>query len=152
MMILDRMNELGPTDPLFSFALDELLCRRAGHGGPAVCHIWRHPQAFVLGSQDLRLPYVREAMEWLGSNGWPVAVRNSGGAAVPLERFFSAHRTFPFWKCDGGRKRKDPLRSRRRGSFGIFEPVRLRLSHARVRAAHAHGHRGESAGVHGGRV
>ncbi|MCR2805454.1 lipoate--protein ligase family protein [Paenibacillus soyae] len=85
MMILDRMNELGSTDPLFSFALDELLCRRAGHGGPAVCHIWRHPQAFVLGSQDLRLPNAREAMEWLESNGWPVAVRNSGGAAVPLD-------------------------------------------------------------------
>lgn len=85
MMILDRMNELGGSDPLYAFALDELLCRRAGQGGPAICHIWRHPQAFVLGSQDVRLPYAREAIEWLESNGWPVVVRNSGGAAVPLD-------------------------------------------------------------------
>ncbi|MEK3884333.1 lipoate--protein ligase family protein [Paenibacillus sp. PL2-23] len=83
--VLDRMNELGGSDPLYAFALDELLCRRAGQGGPALCHIWRHPQAFVLGSQDVRLPYAREAMEWLASHGWPVVVRNSGGAAVPLD-------------------------------------------------------------------
>jgi octanoyl-[GcvH]:protein N-octanoyltransferase len=85
MLILDRMNELGESDPLHAFALDELLCRRAGQGGPAVCHLWRHPQAFILGSQDIRLPFAREAMDWLESNGWPVAVRNSGGAAVPLD-------------------------------------------------------------------
>lgn len=85
MLLLDRMNELGVSDPLHAFAMDELLCRRAGKGGPAICHIWRHPQAFVLGSQDSRLPYAREAMDWLESNGWPVAVRNSGGAAVPLD-------------------------------------------------------------------
>lgn len=85
MLILDRMNELGVSDPLYAFALDELLGRRAGQVGSAVCHIWRHPQAFVLGSQDARLPFAREAMDWLESGGWPVAVRNSGGAAVPLD-------------------------------------------------------------------
>jgi len=84
-LLVDRMNDLAAHDPLYSFALDELLCRRTGRGGPAVCHIWRHPQAFILGAQDARLPYAREAMDWLESGGWPVVVRNSGGAAVPLD-------------------------------------------------------------------
>lgn len=84
-LLLDRMNDVGGHDPLYAFALDELLCRRTGRGGPPICHIWRHPQSFILGAQDSRLPYAREAMDWLASCGWPTAVRNSGGAAVPLD-------------------------------------------------------------------
>lgn len=85
LVLLDRMDELEAYDPLYAFALDELLCRRAGKGGPAICHIWRHPQAFILGTRDSKLPYVEEALQWLASRGWPAAVRNSGGAAVPLD-------------------------------------------------------------------
>lgn len=85
MLVLDRMNELGNADPLYAFALDELLCRSAGQGGAAICHIWRHPQAFVMGLRDSRMPYAKEAKQWLESNGWATIVRNSGGAAVPLD-------------------------------------------------------------------
>ncbi|MDQ6422824.1 lipoate--protein ligase family protein [Paenibacillus sp. LHD-117] len=85
MLLLDRMNDFGQPDPMYAFALDELLCRSAGKGGPAICHLWRHPHAFVMGLRDSRMPYAREARQWLESSGWRVIVRNSGGAAVPLD-------------------------------------------------------------------
>jgi len=69
------------------FACEEWLCREAGAERlpvPAV-HLWRHERAFVLGLRDSRLPYAREAMEWLAGEGYSVMVRNSGGAAVPLD-------------------------------------------------------------------
>ncbi|MCU6712501.1 lipoate--protein ligase family protein [Paenibacillus sp. J5C_2022] len=84
-VLLNRMNDFTHTDPLYAFALDELLCRSAGKGGPAVCHIWRHPGAFIMGLRDSRMPHVLEARQWLESSGWATAVRNSGGAAVPLD-------------------------------------------------------------------
>lgn len=86
LLLLDRMNDFSEKDPLYSFALDELLCRSTGQGGPAVCHIWRHPHAFIMGLRDSRLPSAGEAGRWLASQGWDTAVRNSGGAAVPLDR------------------------------------------------------------------
>ncbi|MFX3636498.1 MAG: biotin/lipoate A/B protein ligase family protein [Candidatus Pristimantibacillus sp.] len=85
LLLLDRMNDFTEMDPLYSFALDELLCRSTGQGGPAVCHIWRHPHAFIMGLRDSRLPSAGEAGTWLASQGWDAAVRNSGGAAVPLD-------------------------------------------------------------------
>ncbi|MDI4650033.1 lipoate--protein ligase family protein [Cohnella hashimotonis] len=85
LLILDRTDQLEATDPLYAFALDELLCRAAGAGGPAVCHLWRHPRAFVMGLRDSRLPRAREAADRLADQGYGVAVRNSGGAAVPLD-------------------------------------------------------------------
>lgn len=85
MLMLDRINDFNSSDPLYAFALDELLCRSAGKGGPAVCHIWRHPGAFIMGLRDSRMPHVLEARQWLESGGWATAVRNSGGAAVPLD-------------------------------------------------------------------
>ncbi|SFB55519.1 octanoyl-[GcvH]:protein N-octanoyltransferase [Cohnella sp. OV330] len=85
LLILDRTDRLEAEDPLYTFALDELLCRAAGVGGPAICHLWRHPRAFVMGLRDSRLPRAREAAERLAGLGYDVAVRNSGGAAVPLD-------------------------------------------------------------------
>ncbi|THF84278.1 lipoate--protein ligase family protein [Cohnella fermenti] len=85
MVILDRMNKLDKEDPLLPFALDEWLCARTGEGGPAICHLWRQPQSFVMGLRDSRLPGTPEAARWLESQGYRVAVRNSGGAAVPLD-------------------------------------------------------------------
>jgi octanoyl-[GcvH]:protein N-octanoyltransferase len=84
-LLLDRVNELDHHDPLYAFALDELLCRSTGQGGPAICHIWRHPKAFILGLRDNRLPGAAEAKRMLELQGWSTAVRNSGGAAVPLD-------------------------------------------------------------------
>lgn len=86
LLILDRTARLEPDDdPLAAFAWDELLCRAAGSGGPAICHLWRHPSAFVMGLRDSRLPRAREAAAALAEQGCRVAVRNSGGAAVPLD-------------------------------------------------------------------
>lgn len=79
------MNDISQRDVLYSFALDELLCRRTGQGGPSICHIWRHPRAFVMGLRDSRLPGAEDARQWLEANGFATAVRNSGGAAVPLD-------------------------------------------------------------------
>ncbi len=85
LLILDRTDWLQADDPLYAFALDELLCRAAGAGGPAICHLWRHPRAFVMGLRDSRLPRAKEAAGRLAGLGYGVAVRNSGGAAVPLD-------------------------------------------------------------------
>ncbi|WP_138755411.1 lipoate--protein ligase family protein [Paenibacillus sinopodophylli] len=84
-VLLDRINELDEPDVLYSFALDELLCRQTGQGGPAVCHIWRHPKGLVMGLRDSRLPSAAEAERRFVAEGWSTAVRNSGGAAVPLD-------------------------------------------------------------------
>ncbi|WP_400162427.1 biotin/lipoate A/B protein ligase family protein [Brevibacillus sp. TJ4] len=73
-------------DVMMPFAFDEVYGRRTGDGGlePAV-HLWRHERAFVLGTRDWRLPRAQEAVRWLQRHGYSVAVRNSGGAAVPLD-------------------------------------------------------------------
>lgn len=84
-LILDRRDDLSQADVLYSFALDELLCRKTGQGGPSICHIWRHPKGFVMGLRDSRLPRSADAEQALQSEGWATAVRNSGGAAVPLD-------------------------------------------------------------------
>ncbi|WP_237391988.1 lipoate--protein ligase family protein [Paenibacillus dendrobii] len=85
MLILDRMNAHTEQDALYPFALDELLCKETGLGGPSVCHIWQQPRSFIIGLRDSRLPGAAEARTWLESMGYRTAVRNSGGAAVPLD-------------------------------------------------------------------
>lgn len=69
---------------LEAFAWEEVMCRRVGEGQMPVAHIWRHPDAFVAGLRDRRLPQAVEAMERMRSQGTAVCVRPSGGAAVPL--------------------------------------------------------------------
>ncbi|WP_413375098.1 biotin/lipoate A/B protein ligase family protein [Paenibacillus taichungensis] len=69
---------------LEAFAWEEVMCRRVGEGQLPVAHIWRHPDAFVAGLRDRRLPQAVEAMERIRSQGTAVCVRPSGGAAVPL--------------------------------------------------------------------
>lgn len=87
MIILDRSKDTAPADADidYPFALEELLGRRAGEGGPPVCHIWKHPRAFVMGAKDSRLPGAAAAVRWLEEAGYAAFVRNSGGAAVPLD-------------------------------------------------------------------
>jgi octanoyl-[GcvH]:protein N-octanoyltransferase len=73
-------------DILFPFAFDEVLCRKVGQGEcPPILHIWRHQKAFVMGLRDRKLPFALSAMDWLKEQGYRVTVRNSGGAAVPLD-------------------------------------------------------------------
>ncbi|MCR8644072.1 lipoate--protein ligase family protein [Paenibacillus sp. N1-5-1-14] len=83
--ILDRSQDLSHSDILYPFALEELLCRRVGEGASPIVHIWRHPKAFVMGLKDSRLPNAAVAKGNLERQGYQVAVRNSGGAAVPLD-------------------------------------------------------------------
>ncbi|NEW04567.1 lipoate--protein ligase family protein [Paenibacillus sp. SYP-B3998] len=85
MVIWDRSHDSEARDILHAFALEELLCRAIGQGAPPILHIWRHPRAFVMGLRDSRLPKAREADRWLRDQGYDTAVRNSGGAAVPLD-------------------------------------------------------------------
>jgi octanoyl-[GcvH]:protein N-octanoyltransferase len=83
--IIDRIKENSPEDIGYPFALDVLLGRHTGEGGGSVLHIWNHPRAFVIGSKDSRLPRAADAIRWLERQGYSVLVRNSGGAAVPLD-------------------------------------------------------------------
>lgn len=83
--LLNRMDEHKPIDPLYAFALDELLCKQVGQGGLPMCHLWRHPRSFIMGLRDSRLPGADRARQQLQALGYQVAVRNSGGAAVPLD-------------------------------------------------------------------
>jgi octanoyl-[GcvH]:protein N-octanoyltransferase len=85
MVLHDRSDETATQLILYAFALEELLCRAIGKAAPPILHIWRHPRAFVMGLRDSRLPNAVEANEWLLSQGYDTAVRNSGGAAVPLD-------------------------------------------------------------------
>lgn len=85
LLLLDRMDDWAEPDVLHSFALDELLCRRTGQDGIPVLHLWRHPSGFVMGPRDSRLPEAALAARELERLGLSTAVRNSGGAAVPLD-------------------------------------------------------------------
>jgi octanoyl-[GcvH]:protein N-octanoyltransferase len=69
----------------FPYAWDEWMCRQLTHVSPCYIHIWQHPKAFVLGLRDRQLPGIQQAVTWLEAQGYIVAVRNSGGAAVPLD-------------------------------------------------------------------
>ncbi|WP_282936401.1 lipoate--protein ligase family protein [Paenibacillus sp. RC67] len=85
-LIWDRTQHPEQGEVLYPFALEELLCRLVGEGNAApIVHLWRHPRAFVMGLRDSRLPHAKEAKRWLEDQGYSVAVRNSGGAAVPLD-------------------------------------------------------------------
>ncbi|MEC0209889.1 lipoate--protein ligase family protein, partial [Paenibacillus ehimensis] len=56
LLLLDRSHEFTEQDVLYPFALEELLCKHVGEGGAPLCHLWRHPRAFVMGLRDSRLP------------------------------------------------------------------------------------------------
>jgi octanoyl-[GcvH]:protein N-octanoyltransferase len=72
-------------EALLPFAVDELECRQVGKGAQPFIHLWRHRRAFILGLRDRKLKQAHDAMEVLDNQGYAVAVRNSGGAAVPLD-------------------------------------------------------------------
>jgi octanoyl-[GcvH]:protein N-octanoyltransferase len=87
-MLLTHLHLPATEDIYYPFACEEWLCREAGEDRapvPAV-HLWRHERSFVLGLRDSRLPNAAAAMDWLErEEGYRVMVRNSGGAAVPLD-------------------------------------------------------------------
>jgi octanoyl-[GcvH]:protein N-octanoyltransferase len=113
--IFRNLNLGRETDIYYPFALEELLCREVGESEVPLSHmhIWRHERAFVLGLRDSRLPYAREAMDWLAREGFSVMVRNSGGAAVPL---------------DPGVVNVTIIRQSERGMLGMYDDFRLMAS------------------------
>lgn len=82
---IDHFHLLNDIDPLYMFAIDEWVADQMEEDSAAICHIWRHPHAVILGAQDSRLPAAIDGVKWLQSTGLHVAVRNSGGLAVPLD-------------------------------------------------------------------
>lgn len=84
--IIDTSSKLLQADPWQPFALDELLCQLAHQHQIGFAHIWRHTNGFILGQKDSHLPYAQQAMEWLEHKGYQPIIRNSGGAAVPLDK------------------------------------------------------------------
>jgi lipoate-protein ligase A len=50
---------------------------------PAVCRLWHNHQGLIVGRHDARLPAFQHAARTLAARGWPVALRETGGAAVP---------------------------------------------------------------------
>ncbi|WEK54031.1 MAG: lipoate--protein ligase family protein [Candidatus Cohnella colombiensis] len=83
--IIDRTAEGTTSEIVRPFAIDELLCQQVAAEQLPICHLWRHPRAFVMGTKDSRLPGVSQAIDTLEEAGYEVLVRNSGGAAVPLD-------------------------------------------------------------------
>lgn len=84
--VVDTTSHIMTGDILFPFAFDEVSARKVGQEmlGPIV-HLWRHQRAFVLGARDAKLQNAGDAVRWLENSGYRTAVRNSGGAAVPLD-------------------------------------------------------------------
>ncbi|MDP5274690.1 lipoate--protein ligase family protein [Chengkuizengella axinellae] len=70
---------------IYPFAYDEMACKKVGLGQTPMIHVWRHHKGFVLGMRDWKLPYSKQAVDWLKQQGYDVMVRHSGGAAVPLD-------------------------------------------------------------------
>ncbi len=84
--LVDTSSTVFSHDILFPFAFDEVYGREVGmERSEPIIHIWRHPKAFILGLRDRKLPNALETMQWLEQQGYSVTVRNSGGAAVPLD-------------------------------------------------------------------
>lgn len=84
--IIDQSSLGANFHALQSFAMDDTLCTSVGKGeSGAVCRTWVHKNTIVLGIQDTRLPYLKEGIDYLNSQGYEVIVRNSGGLAVVLD-------------------------------------------------------------------
>ncbi|MGG1252622.1 biotin--protein ligase [Brevibacillus agri] len=86
LQLLDTTSRIHTGDVLVPFGIDEAyarLCAKDAAIAPLV-HLWRHEKAVVLGSRDAKLPQAAEAVRELEAKGYRTAVRQSGGAAVPL--------------------------------------------------------------------
>ncbi|WAA09624.1 lipoate--protein ligase family protein [Fervidibacillus albus] len=74
------------SNPIDSFATDDTLCESVGSGlSPAVARTWVHRPYISLGIQDVRLPHLRDGLQFLREQGYGWIVRTSGGLAVVLD-------------------------------------------------------------------
>jgi octanoyl-[GcvH]:protein N-octanoyltransferase len=62
----------------------EQMGERVLDSGRPLVMAWCAPRALLVGRTDARLPGFGRAVEELGSEGWPVFVRRSGGTACPV--------------------------------------------------------------------
>lgn len=86
----DWLNESVPVakrSALTSFAMDDVLSEAVGKEAvqAAALHSWAHHPTVVVGIQDQRLPYFKDAVRFLKEAGYDVVMRNSGGLAVVLD-------------------------------------------------------------------
>lgn len=86
MYIVSSISRTLNSPVLFPFALEELLGRMVAETGQPVLHLWKHSRALVLGLRDRRLTRAAQMIRKLEKEGYSVAVRHSGGAAVPLNQ------------------------------------------------------------------
>lgn len=86
LQLLDTTSRMHTGDVLVPFGIDEAYARRCAKDATIapLVHLWRHEKAVVLGSRDARLPQAGKAVRELEAKGYRTAVRQSGGAAVPL--------------------------------------------------------------------
>lgn len=84
---LNDAEPLAVTRALTSFAVDDVLSEAVGKQAEqaAILHSWAHQPTVVVGIQDQRLPYFKEAVRFLKDAGYDVVMRNSGGLAVVLD-------------------------------------------------------------------
>ena len=84
--LLDEAGAVAAGDVAEQLAADLALLAAVGQGGALpTLRLWRHRRALVLGYRDTRLPGWQTAAEARRQAGWSLAVRASGGAAVPLD-------------------------------------------------------------------
>ena len=71
-------------DPQASASYDEDLLRQVGRGelGPSIC-IKSEPRCLMVTRREARMDNFEQACVRLAAEGWPVAVRCSGGSCVP---------------------------------------------------------------------
>ncbi|MCE4049738.1 MULTISPECIES: biotin/lipoate A/B protein ligase family protein [Bacillaceae] len=84
--IIDQSSTGLHVSPLHSFGMDDTLCASVGGGlAPATARTWVHGKSVILGIQDTKLPYLKDALAYLEKEGFQYIVRNSGGLAVVLD-------------------------------------------------------------------
>ncbi|RKL67952.1 octanoyltransferase [Salipaludibacillus neizhouensis] len=85
-LVLDQSVSGLAMNPMYSFAMDDTLCRRISEmPETGIARTWVHNKTIVLGIQDSRLPFINEGIAFLKKLGYEVIVRNSGGLAVVLD-------------------------------------------------------------------
>ncbi|TQF66785.1 lipoate--protein ligase family protein [Pseudoalteromonas luteoviolacea] len=63
---------------------DTLLLKQVAKGKlPATLRLWECPQSLIVSRKEAKLPHFELACNTLAQLDWPVAVRDSGGTAVP---------------------------------------------------------------------
>jgi lipoate-protein ligase A len=73
-------------DPAAALAGDALLLTQAARGQlPPTARIWRSRPCLVVPARQMQQPSAADAAAASAATGWPVVVRHSGGAPVPLD-------------------------------------------------------------------